>query len=108
MSISSATAVVVLLALESVSMAYAADNKSETKPTPTDAGGKYRHVTLNSFLRDNADETVITSLRDRTPVGHRQPRIRDIPATTQLSPLELEIRREDELIDKKLIICRGC
>jgi len=43
----------------------------------------------------------------QAPVGHRQPRISDIPAIT-LSPLDVELRREDQLIDQKLIICRAC
>jgi hypothetical protein len=41
------------------------------------------------------------------PVGHRQPRIGDLPPAS-LSHFELELRREDQLIDQKIIICRGC
>jgi hypothetical protein len=44
----------------------------------------------------------------QAPVGHRQPRPSDVPETTQLSPPDLELRRLDEEIDRKLIICRGC
>jgi hypothetical protein len=44
----------------------------------------------------------------RAPVGHRQPRQSDVPQTTQLSPDDLELRRLDEEIDRKLIICHGC
>jgi len=61
------------------------------------------------------DRAVELSRRDDTmppprqaPVGHRQPRIGDVPAVTQLSPLDLELKREDERIDRKIIICRGC
>ena len=43
----------------------------------------------------------------QAPVGHRQPRISDVPPIT-LSPFDLELRREDQLIDRKIIICRGC
>ena len=43
----------------------------------------------------------------QAPVGHRQPRIGDIPVIA-LSPFDLELRREDALIDSKIIICRGC
>lgn len=43
-----------------------------------------------------------------TPNGHRQPRPCDIPETVELSPIDRELRREDEKVDKKLIICRGC
>ena len=41
------------------------------------------------------------------PVGHRQPRISDVPPIP-LSPFDLELRREDQLIDRKIIICRAC
>jgi hypothetical protein len=40
------------------------------------------------------------------PVGHRQPRARDVPSQ---SPSDLErVTAEDAAIDRKLIICRGC
>jgi hypothetical protein len=44
----------------------------------------------------------------RAPVGHRQPQQSDISAGSELSPLERQLRLEDESIDKKLIICRHC
>jgi hypothetical protein len=40
------------------------------------------------------------------PVGHRQPRARDVPLQ---SPSDIErLTAEDAAIDRKLIICRGC
>jgi hypothetical protein len=44
----------------------------------------------------------------QAPVGHRQPRLSDSSGATQLSPSDLELRRLDVEIDRKLIICRGC
>lgn len=42
----------------------------------------------------------------RAPIGHRQPRMRDVPAE---NPDDLERRDEEDVkIDRKLIICRGC
>ncbi|MET4385479.1 hypothetical protein ABIB73_001214 [Bradyrhizobium sp. F1.4.3] len=52
--------------------------------------------------------TKYADLVRQAPVGHRQPRPSDISAATQLSPPDLELRRLDEEIDRKLIICRGC
>jgi hypothetical protein len=47
-----------------------------------------------------------TRLIGQAPVGHRQPRARDVPSQ---SPSELErVTAEDAAIDRKLIICRGC
>ena len=47
-----------------------------------------------------------TRLIGGAPVGHRQPRARDVPVQ---SPSELErLNAEDAAIDRKLIICRGC
>lgn len=44
----------------------------------------------------------------RAPIGHRQPRQSEVPQTTQLPPDDLELRRLDEEIDRKLTICHGC
>jgi hypothetical protein len=47
-----------------------------------------------------------TRLIGQAPVGHRQPRARDVPSQ---NPSELErLTAEDAAIDRKLIICRGC
>ena len=43
----------------------------------------------------------------RAPVGHRQPRLIDLPAA-ELSPFDRALRQEDERIDRKIVICRGC
>ena len=57
---------------------------------------------------DHDDTAAVTLPSPRqAPTGHRQPRISDIPPIT-LSPLDLELRREDQLIDRKIIICRAC
>ena len=70
--------------------------------TEVDAGGKSQ---LGINHADNA--AAIVPAPRQAPVGHRQPRISDIPPIT-LSPLDLELRREDQLIDRKIIICRAC
>jgi hypothetical protein len=45
----------------------------------------------------------------RAPVGHRQPRQRDISsADAALSLSDRALQQEDGRIDKKLFICRGC
>jgi hypothetical protein len=58
--------------------------------------------------RDRADMLAAISFPRVAPVGHRQQRTADIPDTQQTSPIELQLKREDEEIDKKLSICRGC
>ena len=45
--------------------------------------------------------------RGQAPTGHRQPRPIDIPAA-ELSPSDRALRQEDESIDSKIVICRGC
>jgi hypothetical protein len=40
------------------------------------------------------------------PVGHRQPRARDVPSQSS-GDLE-RLSAEDAAVDRKLIICRGC
>jgi hypothetical protein len=64
-------------------------------------------LTTSSHNHDN-DPAKFASLFRQAPVGHRQPRQSDVAETTQLSPDDLELRRLDEEIDRKLTICRGC
>lgn len=82
-SISAATAVLVLVGVAS----------------PADAAG------LNEVERPIAGAS-------RTPwpapVGHRQPRVADIPQSSDLSAWEREQQQLDAELDRKLIICRGC
>ena len=91
--ISGARIVIAALVLGSASIAQAAEN---------DAGR-----VKSGFGTLSGNATAMMSSRWPAPVGHRQPRIRDVPAAV-LSPSDIELRREDELIDKKLLICRGC
>jgi hypothetical protein len=47
-----------------------------------------------------------TRLAGRAPIGHRQPRAVDVPSQ---KPNDLErIGDEDQAVDRKLTICRGC
>ncbi|WP_426436634.1 hypothetical protein [Bradyrhizobium genosp. P] len=79
---------------------------------PGVAGGErptsaVQSLSTGSSGRDE-DSEKFASLFRSAPIGHRQPRLSDIPEAAQLSPLELELRRLDEEIDRKLIICRDC
>ncbi|WMT72937.1 hypothetical protein [Bradyrhizobium sp. Ash2021] len=41
------------------------------------------------------------------PVGHRQPRVADIPASS--SPSQQSLDQEDAYVDRKISnVCRGC
>ena len=62
---------------------------------------------IKSKLAVNHNNAAIVPPPRKVPIGHRQPRVSDIPPVT-LSPLDLELRREDQLIDRKIIICRAC
>jgi len=42
------------------------------------------------------------------PVGHRQPSRADVPRSETLSTWEREQQQRDQMLDRKLIICRGC
>ncbi|WP_245324020.1 hypothetical protein [Bradyrhizobium stylosanthis] len=42
------------------------------------------------------------------PVGHRQPSRADAPQSDSLSAWEREQQQRDQMLDRKLIICRGC
>ena len=45
-------------------------------------------------------------LAGRAPIGHRQPQPKDVPAD---EPGDIErISEADRVVDRKLLICRGC
>jgi hypothetical protein len=56
----------------------------------------------------NLASTRYADLFRQAPIGHRQPRLIDVSGPVQASPIDTELRRLDEEIDRKLIICRGC
>ena len=90
--ISGAGIVVAALLVGSASMVHATEG----------ADGTRSRLAINR----NNNAAIVAPPR-QAPVGHRQPHVSDIPPT-MLSPLDLELRREDQLIDRKIIICRGC
>jgi hypothetical protein len=47
-------------------------------------------------------------LAPQAPVGHRQPRAKDLPAPEQKTAAEREQERKDRELDKRLRICRNC
>jgi hypothetical protein len=73
---------------------------------PGVAGGRSTTNAIHGLVTDAPDR--FARLFPQAPVGHRQPHPSDIPETTQLSPLDAELRRIDKEVDEKLIICRGC
>ncbi len=45
----------------------------------------------------------------QAPVGHRQPRVGDVPNEKNLNDPNNPVNKEDALLDKKIkSICRGC
>jgi hypothetical protein len=56
----------------------------------------------------NSAPTRFADLYRQAPIGHRQPRPGDVSEPVQASTADVELRRLDVEIDRKLIICRGC
>ena len=48
----------------------------------------------------------VTMVAWPAPIGHRQPRVVDIPTSNSASPSQLDML--DKALDRKLTICRGC
>ena len=44
----------------------------------------------------------------QAPVGHRQPRLADVPRHESVSAWEAQQHQTEEELDRKLIICKGC
>ena len=42
------------------------------------------------------------------PVGHRQPRLADVPRQDSVAAWESQQREANEELDRKLVICKGC
>jgi hypothetical protein len=42
------------------------------------------------------------------PVGHRQPQLADVPQQDAVSAWERQQQQDEQELDRKLIICRGC
>jgi len=59
-------------------------------------------------IAGTAVRSIASAARSEAPVGHRQPRPSDIPPSSGLSSADSELRRLDDEVDRKLIICRGC
>ena len=44
----------------------------------------------------------------QAPVGHRQPRARDLPANVPPDPSDQRLQRQNRKLDRDLQLCRGC
>jgi hypothetical protein len=90
---------IVVLSIAAGRPSYALDgNSGKLNPSGTTSSGLGR--TAGMFQQALVD--------GRAPVGHRQPRPGDIPGDARLSLSDRVLREEDDRVDKKLTICRGC
>ncbi|WP_249149864.1 hypothetical protein [Bradyrhizobium liaoningense] len=97
-SIRSAFAVlVVLVAL--LSPAHASDRNASIDALPDLPARSAEHLA-------SAEPT--SHLPWLAPVGHHQPSRADAPRSDALSAWEREQQQRDQMLDRKLIICRGC
>jgi hypothetical protein len=53
-------------------------------------------------------EIPVTQSAWPAPVGHRQPRAEDVPASMQPSSFDHKQQRLDKFFGRKLMICRDC
>ncbi|GLR89118.1 hypothetical protein GCM10007857_58310 [Bradyrhizobium iriomotense] len=73
---------------------------AQTVGTARSSAGSFTAATAPFSLTQ--DERLI----GRAPIGHRQPRVRDVPSEI---PGDLErLTEEDAAVDRRIIICRGC
>jgi hypothetical protein len=101
------TATAIVFAAASAALAADNERTSNTLADARGARGSMRNVdTVTPSGKDDL-AVQIARLPWPAPVGHRQPRASEV-ATTQLSPSDTEQRQQDEELDRKLLICRGC
>lgn len=88
---------ILLVAL--LSPAYASDRSTSIEVLPD----------LQGRATEQLASVELTSHRPwLAPIGHHQPRRADAPPSGILSTLEREQQQRDQILDRKLIICRGC
>ena len=66
-----------------------------------------RESAIPSLLQTDV-ASQLASLPFSAPVGHRQPRAVDIHMDAELSPDQVRLQHENDAVDRKLTICRGC
>lgn len=96
-SIRSAAAGLLLVGLLSSANAFARSTSLEILPDLPARGAE--HIA-------SAEPT--SRLPWLAPVGHHQPRRDDVPPSSPRSASENEQQRLDQILNRKLIICRGC
>ncbi|WFU69287.1 hypothetical protein [Bradyrhizobium sp. CB2312] len=57
---------------------------------------------------DRAPAVLTSRLPWVAPVGHRQPRLADVPRHESVAAWESQQRQADAELDRKLVICKGC
>ena len=93
------SAVVVLLVIGLLSTAHATERRSslDALPNPPSrTAERFASAELRSHLPWLA------------PIGHHQPSRADVPQSDVLSVSEREQQQRDRMLDRKLMICRGC
>jgi hypothetical protein len=73
---------------------------AHAKPAPSDS--------ILPPLLPTDIEAQLAALPWSAPVGHRQPRAADLHMDAELSPDGMRLRQENDAVDRKLRICRGC
>lgn len=92
-----AAAVAIVAAL--LSQAHAADQQY--------AAAVYPRLSRTS-VSDRAPILLTSRSPWLAPVGHRQPRLADVPNHESVAAWESQQRQANEELDRKLIICKGC
>lgn len=110
--VSHAAVIAVTLVIGSTASMFAADRNGELATSLGDAhvnsvSGRNRVVASVELPRAKSFD-IPTHKPWPAPVGHRQPRVSDIPSNAQLSSREVEEERLDRELKAKLVICRGC
>jgi hypothetical protein len=70
--------------------------------------GKRGHESAIPPLPQTDIAAQLASLPRPAPIGHRQPRAAELHLDAELSPDQIRLQRENDAVDRKLTICRGC
>ena len=89
------------------SHAVAQDVLEEPRVQPNESRGRNLGNGSSEFS-ERFVGTLENSTVWRAPVGHRQPRVTDIPKSSSESEDTASLDRENALVDSRVNICRGC
>jgi len=99
--------VVVTLSFVTISQIPAKSDEGRNRGVKAHAKGAAQESAIPQLLQTQI-AAQLAGLPRSAPVGHRQQRAADLHLDAELSTDQARLQRENDEVDRKLTICRGC